>query len=373
MEYVGKLDKNEGDWEWLLEFLPDNWNEKAKQLGALTRKRNFHSPESLLRSLLIHLVNGCSLRETVVRAKCGEIADVSDVALLKRLNASGEWFRWMAQELMNGCIEKTTFALFPDWLQIRLVDATCVSEPGSTGTDWRIHYAVDLPSLKCAEVKVTDCHTGETFKNFHSEKDILWVADRGYCHREGIHHIVKGDGYVLVRINLTNLPMLIENGVDSFIILEHLRLLTGNEIGDWPVKIKCGKDIISGRVCAIKKNRISAEKSRKKLIKEWSKKQKTLQPDTLEAAGYIFVFTTIQKKLMTATAVLEVYRGRWQVELVFKRLKSIIGAGHLPKQDKIGAKAWIHGKLFATFLIETLITAGERFFPWGYPITRRKI
>ena len=63
------------------------------------------------------------------------------------------------------------------------------------------------------------------------------------------------------------------------------------------------------------------------------------------------------------------YRGRWQIEIVFKRLKSIIGLGHLPKQDPIGAKAWIHGKIFTAFLIETLITAGERFFPWGFPIS----
>ena len=75
-----------------------------------------------------------------------------------------------------------------------------------------------------------------------------------------------------------------------------------------------------------------------------------------------FVFTTLPEKLVKPSVVLEIYRGRWQIELVFKRLKSIIGLGHLPKQDPVGAKAWIHGKLFAAFLIEALISAGERFF-----------
>jgi len=54
--------------------------------------------------------------------------------------------------------------------------------------------------------------------------------------------------------------------------------------------------------------------------------------------------------------------------MVFKRLKSIIGLGHLKKTDTEAAKAWIHGKLLVAFLIEALIVAGERFSPWGYPI-----
>jgi hypothetical protein len=59
---------------------------------------------------------------------------------------------------------------------------------------------------------------------------------------------------------------------------------------------------------------------------------------------------------------MELYRGRWQIELVFKRLKSIIGIGALPKQDKTGAKAWLHGKIFVAFMIETFISLGESFF-----------
>ena len=53
---------------------------------------------------------------------------------------------------------------------------------------------------------------------------------------------------------------------------------------------------------------------------------------------------------------------------MFKRLKSIMGLGHLKKTDIEGAKAWLHGKLMVAFLVEALITAGENFFPWGYPL-----
>ena len=83
-----KFLNHEDNWQVLLTFLPNGWQEKAGELGALRRCRKFASAESLLRTLLIHLADGCSLRETAVRAKYGNVASVSDVALLKRLNTT---------------------------------------------------------------------------------------------------------------------------------------------------------------------------------------------------------------------------------------------------------------------------------------------
>src|SRR5438552_6870289 len=89
------------DWEIVLRMLPAGWQDKARELGALRRCREFRDAATLLRVLLIHLADGCSLRETAVRAAEGSLVKVSDVALLKRLKVSGEWFRWMGEELMS--------------------------------------------------------------------------------------------------------------------------------------------------------------------------------------------------------------------------------------------------------------------------------
>ena len=61
--------------------------------GAVKRLRGFSSPEVLLRTLLLHVGLGYSLRETVVRARFANWADVSDVALLKRMRNSKQWLR----------------------------------------------------------------------------------------------------------------------------------------------------------------------------------------------------------------------------------------------------------------------------------------
>ena len=95
-----------------------------------------------------------------------------------------------------------------------------------------------------------------------------------------------------------------------------------------------------------------------------AKKGHQPRPDTLEAAGYIVVLTTLSD--VSAHQILELYRQRWQIELAFKRLKSLLHLGHLKKTDPVGAKAWLQGKLFVAALIETIIAVGERFSPWGY-------
>lgn len=369
MDNLRILDQ-EQDWQYLLTFLPDGWQQKAKELGALLRCRKFPDAESLLRTLLIHLADGCSLRETATRAKHGNIVSISDVALLKRLRTSGEWFRWMAQQVMAKWVDKQPSAVFDRNLNIRIVDGSTIQEPGSTGSTWRIHYSICLPSLRCDEVHITTPKAGESFRRFDVKPGDLFLGDRGYARRPGIAHVVNGGGQVLVRTNLATVPFVDENE-DPFALLKKLRTLAGRRIGDWNVWMQHKKGVIPGRVCAIKKNKVAAEKARQKAFRENSRKGAKVKPETIESAAYTFVFTTLGQSVKPST-VLEMYRGRWQIELAFKRLKSLVGLGHLKKKDFEAAQAWVHGKLLVAFLVEALIVAGERFFPWGYPIVKEE-
>ena len=80
------------------------------------------------------------------------------------------------------------------------------------------------------------------------------------------------------------------------------------------------------------------------------------------------VFTTLPEELITPADVLELYRFRWQIELVFKRLKQLLRLGHLPHKDPVAAKSWILSKLVIALLLETLYRNARAFFPWGYSL-----
>jgi hypothetical protein len=355
------------DWQFLLTFLPPGWREKARELGAIQRYRKFDHPEALLRTLLIHLGTGCSLRETAARAKQGHITQVSDVALLKRLKAAGDWLRWMAAGVMQTWLPKQPEAIFGEKLPIRIIDGSTIQEPGSTGSTWRLHYSILLPTLQCNEVHITSPKVGESFKRYLVRPGDLFLGDRGYAHREAIFYVLQNGGQVLVRTNLTNIPFVVTPGI-SFPLLEHLRTLTGTQLGDWEVYVPHGDQLIPGRICALKKNKFATEKAQRKAMQESHKQGHRVRPETLEAAAYTFVFTTLKRDAFNPARVLEMYRGRWQVELAFKRLKSLLGLAHLKKTDEEVAKAWLQGKLLVAFLIEAPIASAERFFPWGYPL-----
>jgi len=201
---------------------------------------------------------------------------------------------------------------------------------------------------------------------FEVHKGDLFVGDRGYAHGDGIAHVVEGGGDVMVRMNLISMRLIEEDGT-SYALLERLRTLQGTGVGDWDVTVKTSKAMIGGRVCAIKKSRQAAQRARKRALQESKRKGYKTSPETLEAADYTFVFTTLDRRFSSAT-ILEMYRARWQIELAFKRLKSIMGLGHLKKTDMEAAKAWIHGKVLVAFLIQAMIAAGEVFSPWGYPL-----
>jgi IS4 transposase len=47
---------------------------------------------------------------------------------------------------------------------------------------------------------------------------------------------------------------------------------------------------------------------------------------------------------------------RWQVEIYFKRLKSILNFGELPKRRPGSVVAWLNGKLMVALLLEMIIS-----------------
>jgi hypothetical protein len=303
------------------------------------------------------------LRETAVRASAGGLANVSDVALLKRLRGCGAWFQWMAQEMAASMVlSPTTDALLPG-RRVRLIDGSSVCEPGATGSTWRLHYALDLRTLKCDEVHVTEASVGESLTHFAISPGEVIMADRGFANRRGLRHVVTHKADVILRANLTCLPLL-DQSEQRLALLPLLRTLAIGQAADWPAHTQDAIGAIAVRVCAYRKTAAQTLAAQQAIEQEARRKKRHVRPETLEAAGYVIVLTTLSEP--SAAAIMEFYRRRWQIELAFKRLKSLLELGHLKKVDKDSARAWLQGKLLVACLIEKLILTAERFSPWGY-------
>ena len=352
------------EWEFLTELLPEHWREQARQTGALRRARGIEDADRLLQLILMHTATGLSLRQTVVRAREQQIADISDVALLKRLRSSEAWLRWLTSQLTEIHQVELVKELSTQ-RRIRVVDATTVEEQGGAGTDWRLHYTLCLPDLNCDFFELTDETGGETYRRIPVQPADLLLADRGYSNAAGVSAVAEAGGDVLVRWNSFSFPLKTADG-KPFEALKELNQLPKRGCREWSVCFHQKGKRYAGRLCAIRKGAIATARAQKKMRAQARKKQKEVNEEALKLAAFILVFTTVRAKGLSTKQVLELYRVRWQIELRFKHLKSLLGLGCLPKYDEQSCRAWIQAKLLCGLLIERLMREAEFFFPWGY-------
>ena len=172
------------DWPVLLSFFPRNWVELAYESQALKGLRKDKAAEDYIRTVLLHVACGHSLRETATRAKLAGLADISDVAVLGRLRKAKDWLHSLCVELFQ---ERGIISMASTGFQVRLFDATNVKEPGKTGSLWRIHYSVRVPSLECDYFRLTATKgegTGESFFQYSIKRGDYIIADRGYSTAE---------------------------------------------------------------------------------------------------------------------------------------------------------------------------------------------
>lgn len=357
------------EWPYILSFLPSEeiLEKSAKAYGALTRKRQIDKASTLLRLAFAYGFCGMSLRQTAAWAQVSHVANISDVALLKRLRSSEDWFGHLLT--LKLAEEALPPSVSPTAQRIRLVDATCVSRPKSGGSDWRLHVGFDLATLSIDHVELTDFTGPETLKRFHYERGEIIIGDRGYAHRQGIHSVVKAQADYLIRLAWNNFPLRTPTG-KPFDLFSALRGLDDCVPGDFPVLVaedsKLKLPALPARLLAVRKTEAAAEKARKSVLKERTRKGRTADPHTLETAGYIFLLTSLPVHRLSAVEGLELYRFRWQIELAFKRMKSLLDLDILPAKDPSLARSILYIKILATLLVEELTESFLDFSPWGY-------
>ena len=352
------------EWEILRGWLPEDLDARAREHEFFQRERGLTDGERWLRLILMHVAGGLSLEQTALRARELGLAQISGVALFKRLRKAEAWLQDLCQHLLAEQQRRMGRCIWPKDYRVRAIDATDVQEPGSTGTAWRIHYSIRLPELVCEHYELTDNTGGEKLGRFHFAKDELILADRGYSHRAGAAKVLNSGAALLLRWNPAVLPVEAADGND-FDLLQQLRRLPKRGVGQWKVQFEYEGKTYRLRLCAIRKSRVAAERARRKARRKAQRNGTQAQAPSLELAEYILVLTSLPAKV-SARQVLELYRCRWQIELAFKRLKSLLGAGHVPKSDDQSARAWMQAKILTALLLDRLLLEAKIFSPWGY-------
>ena len=341
----------------LMREMPDGYDDACFETGAIVRKRDVKNPDDLMMLNLFHLMTGCSLVEISTIASLAQIGEISDVAFMKRFKNCNEWFKWVISRTMTD--GQITYELPECIKKYRLlaIDASDVVEKGRSKRTYRLHFALDIRNMHAALYNITTNEVGEKLSNFTLSKGDLVLADRVYGSAAGIMHCNESGAEYILRLRVNGLSLCNENG-EKFKLFEHMK---GKELGDIKTyaKSKDGK-LLPVRICFKKKDPDAIEKTQKKMHRKESKKQCIISDETKAFNEYIVVVTSLGDEVSTSE-ILDAYRYRWQVEIYFKRLKSILNYGELPKKTEDSIFAWLNGKLMIALLIEKII--GRATFP----------
>jgi len=354
-----------GQWETIEAALPVGWRELEKAYGLIRPqppqlKTKVTDIGDLLRLVFYHVATNAGLVVATGAFVAGGLLEISGVALHKWMIKLGPYVADLTARMARA---EATFAA-ERWAgyDVRAADATTVTRPGATGTTARMHSSLRLADLRVDQVYVTDDKGGETLRRFDVGEEQLWILDRIYANPPGIAHAKAGRAEVLVRYNRGALPLYDakKQALDVWSKLAQLRHpLDRDEWEAW-VHLADGEPI-RGRLCAVRLPREKAEQARVRLRKEQGA---DVTAETLAMADFVVLFTTVPRSRLDTRLILELYRLRWQIELSYKRDKSITGLDELPNFRPDTIFSWLQTKVLLHQIARKL-AAPDRAFPPG--------
>jgi hypothetical protein len=274
------------EWDEIKRYLPEGWEAKAKELGALLRRRNVKTADDLLTLNLLYAAEGESFQATSSLMKLTAGVRLDKNAVCNRIKSSWSWLRWMAR---GACQKQGLVLPKPDFLGDRnaiLADASDEAVPGSNSSDYRLHYAFDLFGFKCRSLELTGIKEGETLLRHKFGTSDIFVADRAYGTITGMEHVIAGGGGFALRLKSKAFNLYDEFGekIELLPLLRHLKELGSTDI---PCFYKLPDGTLRPlRIVVLRKDTGSAGQSERKALQEASRKQqKTIYDDTKDSAA----------------------------------------------------------------------------------------
>jgi hypothetical protein len=340
---------HEDDWEYVRTLLPADLEESARRTSALLRCRNIHDAASLMRVALAYAVSDLSLKDVAAWASALQLAEITGPGLFYRLRQAEQWLEQVLGQILSDQIPSAAGGF-----RLRIVDATVINGPGQKAVQWRAHVSINPATGSIRAVELTDDSGGEKLGRHHLGASEVVLGDRAYATARGLYAVRQEEAHVVVRFNPATLRTCDE---------KRRRIHLTDKEPEIP------------KVGAVEfKITVPVPPPPRRSHKTWNSAKAIAWISARAIAArtrtgeVTWVLTTLPAKQMPAIGILGLYRVRWQIELLFKRLKSLLHLDALPSREGPTAKSWMLARLIAAALAQRLVQPSGPLSPWGYAL-----
>lgn len=246
-------------------------------------------------------------------------------------------------------------------LRFIVIDGSTIQEPGANSTTYRLHIAIDLISLSLYQVEVTTDKKGENLDHYTLGEGDVVLIDRGYNQPKTLVPFIDRGGDIVLRYNAHGMNLYEEHDNNQLLKVdwhERLQTLDGKQ-GCIPVYLKHDGKRIQVYLHAIPLAPKKAEQARRNARQRAKKKGNIPSDKTLYLSEWTLIISSLPETLLDTQTVGALYRVRWQVERVIKRLKTLLDIDKLRAyKHSLLAELYIHGKLLYTVALEKLMHKG---------------
>lgn len=341
-------------WSGLMQRLPAGLDvdASARMAGAFARARGVPDAGALLRLALIYGTTPLSLRSAAAWAGVTGLARLSDVALMYRLQSSEAWLSGLLAETLSAAVPAPSDRTTTEG-RLRIVDATMIGSPARDGS-WRVHATYSLEHRRFTGFELTDRRGAESLERAAVAPGDIVLADRFYAKPGQVHHIAASGADFIVRRGLTGASLRHANG-GKLDIKAVMAAVEHGQTTELSVRVPLppGSDAppLPARLVVVHLGD-KAEAARARMLRKAALKQQPAKPKRVEAAGFVMLLTSLDAIDFPAERVAALYRLRWQIEIAFKRLKSLIGLADLQAKEPRLARCCLFAKLLLAALIE---------------------
>lgn len=277
--------------------------------------------------MFLYITENLSYQRLSDQMACKYNVVMTDTAWRKRIVNAIPCFYEAAREYANECFiqeEKEKSNVVSNTIlsnyNCYAIDATNLPIEGKSSESIRIHTQYSLNSDCIVYDKISDNHSAESTEHFKIESECLYTADRAYGKSNQLVYMMEKDANFIVRFSPNHINFYEDINCKNKINFQEK--ISNVDFICQSCYVKYKKQIFPVRIIGAKKPLEKQEESEQKVKKKAKKNQYEVSQKTIDYSKWLFLATTLDE--VPPNEIIAFYRLRWQIELFFKRSKSLL-------------------------------------------------